>query len=200
MKEQHGKVEEAALSPTAATLGNGSLWLRIGALALAAIVTVVILAFSDRIEELKALGYIGAFLIMLVGNATVVFPVPGLVFVFAMGSTLNPLLVGLFAGPGAALGELTGYLAGYGGVTPLENTALYRRFDRWMDRFAPLVILLLATVPNPVFDMAGLLAGASHMVWWKFLIYAWIGKTIQAILIALAGAYSLEWVSRFFTA
>ncbi len=115
MKEQHNKAEEAVLSPTAAAPESKSLWLRIGALVLAAAVTVVILAFSDRIAELKALGYVGAFLIMLVGNATVVFPVPGLVFVFAMGSALNPLVVGLFAGPGAALGELTGYLAGYGG-------------------------------------------------------------------------------------
>ena len=175
-----------------------ALWPRVAALAIAVLVTAVILAFSNHIRELQALGYVGAFLIMLVGNATVIFPVPGLIFVIAMGSTLNPWLVGLAAGPGAALGELTGYLAGYGGVTPMEHTALYRRFDRWMDRFGPLVVFVLAVIPNPVFDMAGLLAGASHMPWWQFLVAAWLGKTIQAIFLAWAGALSLEWVMRFF--
>lgn len=174
-------------------------WIRIAALLIAVGITAAILLFSDRIEELQTLGYAGAFLIMLVGNATVVFPVPGLIFVIAMGGTLpHPWLVGLVAGPGAALGEFTGYLAGYGGATPLEQTRLYRQFDRWMDHFGPLVVFLLAVIPNPVFDMAGLLAGASHMPWWQFLAAAWIGKTIQAVFLAYAGALSLEWVTQFF--
>lgn len=191
---------DLATLPDDSTAGGRTRWLRLGAVAIAVIITLVILLFSDRIEELQTLGYAGAFLIMLVGNATVIFPVPGLVFVIAMGSQLNPWLVGLCAGPGAALGELTGYLAGYGGVTPLEDTAIYRRFDRWMDRFGPLVIVILAAVPNPVFDVAGLLAGASHMPWWQFLLAAWLGKTIQAIFLAWAGALSWDWATTFFAA
>jgi len=175
-----------------------SLWLRLGAILIAVVITGVILLLSNRIQELQALGYAGAFLIMLIGNATVIFPVPGLIFVVAMGSTLNPWLVGLCAGPGAALGEMTGYLAGYGGAAPLEQTALYRRFDRWMDRYGPLVVFILAVIPNPVFDMAGLLAGASHMPWWQFLLAATLGKTIQAMLLAWAGALSWDWLTRFF--
>ena len=175
-----------------------TLWLRLGAILIAVLVTGLILLLSNRIQELQALGYAGAFLIMLVGNATVIFPVPGLIFVAAMGSTLNPWLVGLCAGPGAALGEMTGYLAGYGGATPLEKTALYQRFDRWMDRYGPLVVFALAAIPNPAFDMAGLLAGASHMPWWQFLLAATLGKTLQAILLAWAGALSWDWLTRFF--
>ncbi len=182
-----------------APINTGSPWMRAAALLIAVVITAAILLFSNRIEELQALGYAGAFLIMLVGNATVIFPVPGLIFVIAMGSTLpHPWLVGLVAGPGAALGEFTGYLAGYGGATPLEHTRLYRHFDRWMERFGPLVVFVLAVVPNPVFDMAGLLAGASHMPWWQFLAAAWIGKTIQAVFLAYAGALSLEWVTQLF--
>ncbi len=173
-------------------------WKRVGAVAIAVIVTVVIALLANRIEELRALGYVGAFLIMLLGNATVILPVPGIVFVIAMGSTLNPWLLGLAAGPGAALGELVGYLAGYGGVTPLEHTDLYRRFDRWMDRFGPLVIFVLAIIPNPFFDIAGLLAGASHMPWWQFLLAAGLGKIVQSTLLAWAGALSIEWITRLF--
>ncbi len=193
---QHSQVE--VQTPPHPAASSNTLWRRIAALAVAIIVTGVILFFSNRIEELKGLGYLGAFLIMLVGNATVILPVPGVIFVIAMGSTLNPWLVGLCAGPGAALGELTGYLAGYGGAAPLEHMAIYQRFDRWMDRFGPWIIFILAAIPNPVFDMAGLLAGASHMPWWQFLIAAWLGKTLQGIFLAWAGALSLEWVTQLF--
>jgi uncharacterized membrane protein YdjX (TVP38/TMEM64 family) len=165
---------------------------------IAVAITLAVATLANRIEQLQALGYAGAFLIMLLGNATIVLPMPGIVFVIAMGSTLNPWLLGLAAGPGAALGELTGYLAGHGGVTPVENTAFYQRFDRLMDRFGPLVIFVLSVIPNPFFDIAGMLAGASHMPWWQFLIAAGLGKTIQATALAWAGALSIDWITQFF--
>lgn len=173
-------------------------WGRVLAVVFAIAVTIAVAMLANQIEQFQSLGYLGAFLIMLVGNATVVLPVPGLVFVIAMGATLNPWLLGLAAGPGAALGEFTGYLAGHGGVTPLEDTAMYQRFDRLMDRYGPLVIFVLSIIPNPFFDIAGLLAGASHMPWWQFLIAAVLGKTIQAISLAWAGALSIDWITRFF--
>ena len=171
---------------------------RLGAVVLAVVVTLAIALFRDELARFERYGYPGVFLVSLLGNATVIFPAPSLAVVFGMGGVLNPLLVGLVAGVGEALGELTGYLAGYGGATPLENTRLYQRFDRWMDRFGPLVVFVLAVIPNPLFDMAGLLAGASHMPWWQFLAAAWTGKTIQAVFLAYAGALSLEWVTQFF--
>jgi uncharacterized membrane protein YdjX (TVP38/TMEM64 family) len=157
-------------------------------------VTVLIFVFWEHLRNLDRLAYLGAFLAMLVGNATVILPVPGLVFVFALGGTLNPLLVGLVAGPGAALGEMTGYLAGYGGSALLDDFKLYRRIERWMGRYGPVVVTLMAAIPNPVFDMAGIVAGALRVKWWQFLIAAWIGKTIQGIAVAYAGALSIGWV------
>jgi membrane protein DedA with SNARE-associated domain len=155
--------------------------------------------FRDQLRELEKLAYGGAFLIMLISNATVILPVPGLVVVYSLGSTLNPLLVGLFAGPGAALGELTGYAAGYGGSAVIDDMKLYQTIKKWMDRYGAIVITLLASFPNPVFDMVGIVAGSVRMKWWRFLIAVWIGKTIQCILIAYAGYLSLGWIQNFMT-
>lgn len=160
-------------------------------------VTALVVIFQEQLRELEHLAYAGAFLAMLIGNATVILPVPGLIFVFALGGTLNPLLVGLVAGPGAALGELTGFAAGYGGSAIIDNLKLYQTVKRWMERYGPVVITAMAAIPNPVFDMAGLVAGALRMKWWQFLIAAWIGKTIQGLLIAYAGALSLGWVEQY---
>lgn len=173
-------------------------WRHALSLLFAVAVSIAIYALREQIAQFKELAYLGAFLVMLLGNATIVLPVPGLTFVFAMGGSgsLSPVLLGLAAGPGAALGELTGYAAGYGGSAVIDNLALYRRLEAWMHRFGPVVISLLAAVPNPLFDMAGVVAGGLRMKWWQFLLAAWIGKTLQGVLVAYAGALSWDWVAR----
>lgn len=172
-------------------------WRHALALGLAIGITALILIFQQQIRQLERLAYIGAFLAMLIGNATVILPVPGLIIVFALGGSLNPVLVGLAAGPGAALGEMSGYLAGYGGSPAIDDFRLYQRIHGWMERYGLIVITLLAAIPNPVFDIAGLVAGSLRIKWWHFLLAALIGKTIQALLVAYAGSLSLGWVEQF---
>lgn len=166
------------------------------ALLVAITIPILIYVFRDQVPGLKNLGYLGAFLTMLIGNATVILPVPGLIMVFALGHTLNPLLVGLAAGPGAALGELIGYFAGFSGSGMIKNTEFYQRVERWVRRYGPPAIAVLAAIPNPAFDVAGLVSGALGIKWWQFLLAAWIGKTVQAIAIAYAGAASIGWVEQ----
>lgn len=166
------------------------------ALLVAIAVPVLIYVFRDQVRALEQLGYLGAFLTMFIGNATVILPVPGLIVVFALGHTLNPLLVGLVAGPGAALGELVGYFAGFSGSGVIKNTGLYQRVEGWVKRYGPAAIAILAAIPNPAFDLAGLVSGALGIRWWQFLLAAGIGKTIQAIAIAYAGSLSIGWVEQ----
>ncbi|MBN1286484.1 MAG: VTT domain-containing protein [Anaerolineae bacterium] len=168
------------------------------AVLLSLLITVGVIIFSDQITQFEELGYVGLFLVNLFGSATIILPAPAFVTVFALGSVYNPWLVGLVSGPAAALGELTGYLAGYGGAAPVMDKPLYRRFDRWMDRYGPLAIFCFALIPNPFFDVAGLLAGASRMPVWQFLVAAALGKTIRFVLLAWAGYYGLSWVGELF--
>lgn len=162
-------------------------------------ITVGIYLFRDQVQRFEELAYLGVFLIMLATSATVILPAPGIVFVFAMGAHLNPLLVGLAGGPGAALGEMTGYLAGYGASAIVDNTPIYERIARWVGgRFGLAFIALLAFIPNPVFDMAGMVAGTLRIKWWQFLLAVAVGKTSRSILIAYGGAHSMKWVERIF--
>ena len=59
---------------------------------------------------------------------------------------------------------------------------------RWRD----LAILVLATIPNPLFDLAGMASGALRIPVTRFLFFCWIGKTIKMLLFAYAGATSLR--------
>ncbi|MGC9359683.1 MAG: VTT domain-containing protein [Anaerolineae bacterium] len=151
------------------------------------LITAVVFALGDRLAELQALGYLGVFVIGVLGNATIILPVPGLAVVFAGGGVLNPLLVGLVAGVGEPLGELTGYLAGYGGSAVVEDAERYERVRRWMERRGFVTLFVLSAVPNPLFDLAGMAAGMLRYPVAKFLLACWLGKTLKAVLIAYLG-------------
>lgn len=185
--------------PFAQSSGEKFGWKHILSILFAIGITIGIFVFREHIQRFERLAYLGAFLAMLIGNATIILPVPGLIFVFSLSSTLNPLLVGLAGGLGAALGEFTGYLAGYGGSAIIDNYGLYRRFEGWMERYGLWTVFLLAVVPNPLFDMAGIVAGASRVKPHLFLLVALAGKTIQSLLVAYAGYLSLDWVSGLLT-
>ena len=79
-------------------------------LALFAVVGITLFFYSmrDRVEEFQQWGYPGVFLIALLANATVLLPAPGVAVIYAMGAIFsNPLGVGLAAGLGGTIGELS---------------------------------------------------------------------------------------------
>lgn len=154
-----------------------------------------IYAIRDQVQSLASLGYPGIFLLSILSNATVILPAPGLLFVFAMGAVFNPLGVALAAGAGSAIGELTGYVAGFSGQGVIERVELYEKLKHWMEvneRWRNLAILVLATIPNPLFDLAGMASGALRIPVSRYLFFCWIGKTIKMLLFAYAGASSMH--------
>ena len=134
-------------------------------------------------------GYFGIFAIMALSNATIIIPAPGLFAVFAAGGAYDPLLIGIAGGLGAGLGELTGYLFGYGsaGIADAEKNRQYARVKGWMEKNGFLTVALLAAVPNPLFDIAGIAAGALKYKWWKFLIACALGAIAKSIVFAYFG-------------
>ena len=150
------------------------------------------LYFRDHIQELRRYGYAAVFLVSLISNATVVLPVPGLAVNSVMGGVFNPWIVGLVGGVGQGLGELTGYMAGYSGQTWIDENPTYDRLTRWMQRHGTLTVLVLAAIPNPAFDLAGIAAGALRLPLWRFLIGCTIGGIIKNTAFALLGHYGAD--------
>lgn len=169
------------------------------ALALIAVlgITVFIYSIRDRVAEFEKFGYAGIFTVALLANATVLLPAPGVAIIYAMGAVFNPLWVGLAAGTGGAIGELSGYLAGYSGQAVVERTDIYNRFKPWVDRYGGWAILVLSAIPNPFFDIAGIAAGIAKMKLRTFLFFTWIGQIIKMTLFATAGYYSIDWIINF---
>jgi len=165
-------------------------------LALIAVIalTVFIYMVRDQAEEFAKFGYPGIFLITFMAYATVLMPAPGLAVVFAMGGVLNPIFVGLAAGGGGALGELSGYLAGFSGQAVVERTEVYQRFHGWIEKNGFVAVLILSALPNPFFDVAGVIAGILKMPLRRFLLAVWIGVTFKMLVFAWIGSSSLSWI------
>jgi membrane protein DedA with SNARE-associated domain len=161
-------------------------------------ITVYIYSIRDRAEEFAAFGYPGIFLVAMMANATIFLPAPGVAIVFAMGSVFNPFGVALAAGTGGAIGELSGYLAGFSGQAVVERADVYDRITPWIEKYGGWTILVLSAIPNPFFDIAGVAAGMAKMSLRRFLFFCWIGQLIKMALFAFAGAYSIEWIASFY--
>jgi len=161
-------------------------------LLLVIVITVLLFLYRDRVSELKELGYLGAFLISLVANATIVLPMPGLLLIVALGAIFNPFLVGLVAAVGGAIGELSGYILGHSGRGIARSNKWFVRAEGWMRKWGAIAIFVFALAPFLPLDIAGMVAGTLHFPIWKFLLACFLGKALLYIVMVLAGAWGWE--------
>lgn len=177
--------------------GRLTLWRAIALIIVVALSLAIFFLPAEQVQRFQDFGYPGLFLVSLLAYATVFLPAPAALIVFSMGAHFPPWGVALAAGSGAALGELTGYLAGFSGQAVIENTKAYKRMVGWMEKNGPLTIYALATIPNPLVDLSGITAGALRMPVYKFLFFCWLGQMTKMFVIASAGAglFSLPGVS-----
>ena len=197
--KRHLKKDQPENLPTLKPATNLSTnILRIFAITAVIGITVYIYSVRERVDDFAEYGYPGIFLIALMANATVLLPAPGVAVVFAMGSILNPIGVALAAGTGGAIGELSGYLAGFSGQAVVERTDVYNKISPWIEKYGGWTILVLSAIPNPFFDIAGIAAGIAKMKLWRFLLFCWFGQIIKMAMFAFAGAYSIDWIAGFY--
>ena len=182
-------------------------WLRqrlipLVSLLLAIVISVALFIFArhypEKVTEFENLGYVGIFLICLVTNSTVILPLPGILVLLPMTVTYNPVLVGLVGATGGILGEITAYMAGYGGQGIARRDRIYDRVEKGMKRWGIWIIFVFAAAPFLPFDVAGIVAGALRFPLWKFLLVGWVGKSLKYIALMLAGAWGWQALLRYF--
>ncbi|MDA0264981.1 MAG: VTT domain-containing protein [Chloroflexi bacterium] len=143
-------------------------------------------------------GYAAVALSALVASAGLFIPVPALATACATAIFLSPFLVGLIAGTAETVGELSGYYLGYSGRDVLSRSRVYQRVEHWMRRRGWLLLFLVSIVPNPIFDIVGIAAGALRYPIWGFLAAVWAGKLIKFLVFAYACAAGAEWLTKLF--
>jgi membrane protein YqaA with SNARE-associated domain len=151
------------------------------------------LLWSEQV--ILTFGYLGVFVVSVVSTATIFLPVPGFLFILAASPFLNPFLLALVSGAGMAIGELTGYVIGKGGAKAIKKKDLkwVKKGEAWFRKGRGfLFIVIFAATPLPD-DVTGIVGGMFDYDWKRFLLAAFIGKTVMNLALALAGFYGFNW-------
>jgi membrane protein YqaA with SNARE-associated domain len=145
----------------------------------------------DNPSRFGLLAYPILFVTQALVSATIFLPAPGVAVAAAAGTFLHPLWVGIAAGLGSATGELSGYFLGYYGrrAVPTDTSRLWRLAERGFRRWGFVAIVVLALIPNPVFDALGILAGGLRYPVKRFWLASAAGKILK-----FCGVSYLAWL------
>lgn len=141
-------------------------------------------------------GLLGAFLVALIGNLTIVIVFPYTVAIFFLATSgVNPLLLGFATGTGAVLGELSGYVLGRWGSRKFrqarpETYDALARIARKRPGFVRWLLFLFSALPLPD-DVLFIPLGMLRYPVWQLLWPSWIGKCVAGLAVAYFGT-SLE--------
>jgi len=182
-------------------------WLRKKIIPLAGLLLVIAITvgiiyfyrqYPGRIEGLKTYGYLGAFVISVTFNATLILPVGNMLILAALGAAMpSPVVVGLVGGTGAAIGEIIGYIAGRSGRGLVARSQIYNRVEGWVQKWGAMPIFVFSLVPF-VFDLVGIAAGALRFPFWKFFFFCWLGRTILYVVFVSLVAWGFKVVLPWF--
>ncbi|MFX1518796.1 MAG: YqaA family protein [Promethearchaeota archaeon] len=133
--------------------------------------------------------YLAIFLISIIGNVSIIMPVPYIIAlaILVVVLPINPLLVGISAGLGAAIGELSAWLLGRGTSEIIEETTYGKRLQSLTSLVKkgygiPLIIFFAAT-PLPD-DLLLIVLGMVNYNIGYALVACFIGKIVLAVSIA----------------
>ena len=140
--------------------------------------------------------YLGIFLISIFGNFTIIFPVPYLIAVMTVILLLpvNFWIVGIAAGLGASIGELTAWIIGRGVRKLAMDKNIFTKNIKLLEKlvhkgYAFILIIIFAATPLPD-DVLLILLGTIKYPLLLALLATFIGKLIMTFALGLIVEFS----------
>jgi len=140
-------------------------------------------------------GYLGVFLISLVGSMSIIIPVPYTLVIYVMGTVLDPILVAIASGFGSAVGEFSGYALGYYGRAVIREER-QRKMDfmvKVFDRYGFFAIFFFALTPLPD-DLLFIPLGIMRYKFVKAFVPSLLGKLLMSFILAYSGYLSIGFI------
>ncbi len=175
------------------------LLLQVAALVVVTGASLAAIPFADQIRAYPGPAYLALFVLSIQSGALFMLPGFGWAAIaasaVAFDNVWGPVLVGT---TGQVLGEMVSYLLGVTGSPWIQRQERYQQLHGWIRRWGLLVIFAIAAIPNPLFDLAGAVAGAARLGWWRFYIASWAGRALKNLIFAAAGLQSADFIRQFF--
>jgi membrane protein YqaA with SNARE-associated domain len=146
-------------------------------------------------------GYLGVFLISLIGAMSIFVPIPYTIVIFILGglSSFDPLWIAVAAGIGSAIGEFSGYLLGVGGRKVIGDKYKKRMefITKLFKKYGSVAIFVFALTPLPD-DLLFIPLGVMRYSLLRAFIPALLGKFFSNLIIAYSGRLSLQIIGDLF--
>lgn len=150
----------------------------------------------------EGIGYPSAFILGLIGSASIVIPVPTTVALLGMAisGVFDLTILALAFGIGAAIGQLTSYAVGYfgRGVVSKKYDHRLNAMLKIFERYGMIAVFIFALTPLPdslIFIPMGLV----HYSIWRVFVAAAAGKIAMSLIIthfgaAMGQAFTGNWI------
>jgi len=146
-------------------------------------------------------GYLGIFLVSLLGSASIFFPIPYTVVLFTVGSLekFNPILIAFASGLGSTVGEFSGYLLGLGGrkVISEKGKRNVEFLLKIFGRYGALAIFTFALTPLPD-DLLFIPLGVMRYGFIRAFIPAFLGKLCMSLIIVYSARFTIGIICQIF--
>ena len=163
-------------------------------LLITAALCIFVALYWEDFTNFAKYGYVGVLVISFLAGITPFVPVPSVLVVFTLGAVLNPVLIGLIAGLGEAMGSMMVYVTGLTGARPMHalDSNVMKKFQIWMKTRGAISVFAMSAIFNPLFYPFTALAGMMHFGWWRFFLLCLAGKAVKNTLVAGAGFYGVK--------
>jgi membrane protein YqaA with SNARE-associated domain len=165
-----------------------------------AVFSIIILIYSEQLAEfLGQWSLPGLFVLSFLGSASVIAPAAALqaAIISLIAGIENHILAAVVAGVGSGIGEISGYIVGQGSEKILktkDKTARYilKLQKDFLKKHALVGIFVLSVIPNPFFDIAGIMAGMMKVKVDQFLILSIAGRIVRYVVIGHLGLHAIS--------
>lgn len=165
--------------------------LAIAVFILSIIFSVAFVIFKDFFKGATSLGLLGLFILNFVSSATLFVSAPSIFAVIAGGAMYSPVLVALVSSLGSAFGDMLGFILGISGRKilnhKLHKKLWFKVLSGSFEKYGKYIIIILAFIPNPLFDSIGIIAGVFKYSPVKFFLLVFIGRFIRDYMLARFG-------------
>jgi membrane protein YqaA with SNARE-associated domain len=173
---------------------NRRAYLTIVGVATTALVSgyLLLLFFTDT-AKVEEMGLWGIFVVTLLSHSTMVARDIFVPLFLALTPIYNPILLGVTAGVGGAIGDIVPYLLGLGVAETVESSGGKAEdlVGKWIKKYGLWAVLVVAATPLPDLPVV-MLAGTRRLPLHKLLVIEIIGKSALYTLGAWVGGWVFE--------
>jgi uncharacterized membrane protein YdjX (TVP38/TMEM64 family) len=181
-------------------------------------VFVLLIRYWKYLGQFQILIYLGLFLTAILAGSPIPIPTLSMALTFTLGSKFDPVVIGLIAGLGTAIGSMLVYFTARTGrrflpilnISDPANKIYSGRVGKFLQKtIIPRVLeivnrrgfvglFLLSIFPNPILMPLLFTMGIHRVRAWKVAIACWLGHSVMFLVLAFLGHYGLGSLLRYF--